>query len=93
MDDPIMNDSGALIDTYRRHLSRGRALFGQVSGGLSEVASEGAWVITADGRLPARDTFAWTVLSALAGEVDAEVGPDDRVSIVLYKRRGTLEPA
>jgi putrescine aminotransferase len=45
-----MYDSGNLIDTYRRHLSRGRALFGQVSGGLSEVASEGAWVITGDGR-------------------------------------------
>ena len=40
-----------------------------------------------------RDTFAWTVLSALAGEVDAGVGPDDRVHIVLYKRRGTLESA
>ena len=50
MDDPTRNDSGTLIDLYRRHLSRGRALFGQVSGGLSEVASEGAWVITADGR-------------------------------------------
>ncbi|MEU0488374.1 MULTISPECIES: anti-sigma factor [Nocardiopsis] len=62
-----------------------------------ELAADGmrisVSVITADGRLPARDTFAWTVLSALAGEVDAEVGPDDRVSIVLYKRRGTLEPA
>src|SRR5699024_135543 len=50
-------------------------------------------VLTADGRLPARDTFAWTVLTALAGDVDASVGPDDRVSIVLYKRRGTLESA
>lgn len=49
-------------------------------------------VLTANGRLPARDTFAWTVLSALAGDVDADVGPDDRVFIVLYKRRGTLEP-
>lgn len=43
-------DTGQLIDTYRRHLSRGRALFGQVTGGLTEVASEGAWVITSDGR-------------------------------------------
>ncbi|MBV2362686.1 anti-sigma factor [Streptomonospora nanhaiensis] len=50
-------------------------------------------VLTADGRLPARDTFAWTVLSALAGEVDAGVGPDDRVSIVLHKRRGMVESA
>ena len=43
-------DSADLVDRYRRHLSRGRALFGQVSGGLTEVASEGAWVYTADGR-------------------------------------------
>ncbi|WP_028648492.1 anti-sigma factor [Nocardiopsis sp. CNT312] len=48
-------------------------------------------VMTADGRLPARDTFAWTVLSALAGDVDAGVGVDDRVRIVLCKHRGTLE--
>ncbi|MFC7327736.1 anti-sigma factor [Marinactinospora rubrisoli] len=50
-------------------------------------------VLTADGRLPARDTFAWTVLSALAGEVDANVGPDDRVTIVLHKRRDVVESA
>lgn len=50
-------------------------------------------VLTADGRLPARDTFAWKVLSALAGDVDARVGPDDRVVIMLYKRRDTAEPA
>jgi serine/threonine-protein kinase RsbW len=39
--------------------------------------------------MPARDTFAWTVLSALAGSVDARLGPGDRVAIVLAKRRGT----
>ena len=39
-------------------------------------------------RPPSRDTFAWTVLSALAGSVDSRLGPDDRVSIVLQKRRG-----
>lgn len=50
-------------------------------------------VLTADGRLPARDTFAWKVLSALAGDVDARVGPDDRVVIVLHKRRAAAEPA
>jgi serine/threonine-protein kinase RsbW len=38
--------------------------------------------------MPARDTFAWTVLSALAGTVDSRLGPNDRVSIVLAKRRG-----
>jgi serine/threonine-protein kinase RsbW len=45
-------------------------------------------VTAAQARTPARDTFAWTVLSALAGSVDSKVGPDDRVSIVLAKRRG-----
>ena len=37
---------------------------------------------------PAKDTFAWTVLSALAGSVDSSVGPGDRVTIVLRKSRG-----
>jgi serine/threonine-protein kinase RsbW len=45
-------------------------------------------VTAAQARVPSRDTFAWTVLSALAGNVDSKVGPDDRVSIVLAKRRG-----
>ena len=45
-------------------------------------------VTAAQARMPARDTFAWTVLSALAGSVDSRVGPDDRVSIMLAKRRG-----
>ncbi len=45
-------------------------------------------VTAAKPQMPARDTFAWTVLSALAGSVDSRLGPDDRVSIVLQKRRG-----
>ena len=45
-------------------------------------------VTAAKAQMPARDTFAWTVLSALAGSVDSRLGPDDRVSIVLQKRRG-----
>jgi len=45
-------------------------------------------VLTVDGREPSRDTFAWTVLSSLAGEVDAYAGADDRVSVVLQKHRG-----
>ena len=45
-------------------------------------------VVAAQPRTPARDTFAWTVLSALAGTVDSRLGPDDRVAIVLQKRRG-----
>ena len=44
-------------------------------------------VIAAEPRIPARDTFAWTVLSALAGTVDSRLGADDEVSIVLRKRR------
>jgi serine/threonine-protein kinase RsbW len=46
-------------------------------------------VIAAEPRIPARDTFAWTVLSALAGTVDSKLGPDDQVSIVLRKHRET----
>ena len=45
-------------------------------------------VTAAQARMPARDTFAWTVLSALAGSVDSRLGPGDRVAIVLVKRRG-----
>ncbi len=44
-------------------------------------------VVTTQPQTPARDTFAWTVLSALAGTVDSRLGPDDQVSIVLRKRR------
>ena len=44
-------------------------------------------VATTTGRLPERGTFAWTVLSALAGDVDAQVDEDSRVSITLHKRR------
>jgi len=44
-------------------------------------------VVAAHPRIPARDTFAWTVLSALAGTVDSRLGPDDQVAIVLRKRR------
>ncbi len=38
-------------------------------------------------RLPASDTFAWTVLCALAGSVDAQVGPGEVLTIVLRKSR------
>jgi serine/threonine-protein kinase RsbW len=47
----------------------------------------GVSVLTLDGQQPSRDTFAWTVLSALAGEVDSTAGADDRVTITLLKRR------
>jgi serine/threonine-protein kinase RsbW len=44
-------------------------------------------VRAAEGSPPARDTFAWTVLTALAGSVDASVAPDGKVTIVLEKSR------
>jgi serine/threonine-protein kinase RsbW len=44
-------------------------------------------VPTADGRLPSRDTFAWTVLNALAGEVTADSDEAGRVSITMTKKR------
>jgi serine/threonine-protein kinase RsbW len=40
-------------------------------------------------RVPASDTFAWTVLSALAGSVEAHAGPGDRLTIVMRKSRDT----
>ncbi len=43
-------------------------------------------VETVDGEQPARDSFAWTVLSALAGEVDSR-SFGSRVSIDLTKHR------
>ena len=39
-------------------------------------------------RPPASDTFAWTVLSALAGSVEAFTGPGDQLTIVMRKSRG-----
>ena len=47
-------------------------------------------VLTLDGAEPARDSFAWTVLSALAGEVDSAVDAESRVSIDLAKRRAAV---
>ena len=48
-------------------------------------------VVTTDGQQPSRDTFAWTVLSALAGAVDSSVDADNRVTIALQKRRRNLD--
>jgi serine/threonine-protein kinase RsbW len=48
-------------------------------------------VPTHTGRLPRRNTFAWTVLSALAGEVDAQAAPDGTVSVLLRKQRDGRE--
>jgi serine/threonine-protein kinase RsbW len=40
-----------------------------------------------DGEPPSTETFAWTVLTALAGDVSSSTGPDGRVAIMLAKRR------
>ena len=40
------------------------------------------------GRVPRRNTFAWTVLTALAGEVEASAGDDGLVSVTLRKHGG-----
>jgi serine/threonine-protein kinase RsbW len=40
------------------------------------------------GRVPRRNTFAWTVLTALAGDVQTAVGADGTVSVTLVKRGG-----
>ncbi|WP_425358345.1 anti-sigma factor [Thermomonospora curvata] len=57
----------------------------ELSGDAMRIAVS---VLTVDGALPSRDTFAWTVLSSLAGDVDSAVGADDRVTVTLRKRRG-----
>ena len=50
-------------------------------------------VPTLDGAQPTRDSFAWTVLAALAGSVESRVDDDKRVSIDLQKRRAAAEDA
>ncbi|MEX5634028.1 anti-sigma factor [Parafrankia sp. FMc2] len=45
-------------------------------------------VDSSDGEPPSKDTFAWTMLNALAGEVGSSTGPGQRVAIELTKRRG-----
>ena len=57
----------------------------------SEAIAVRVKVPTIDGEPPARDTFAWTVLTALAGEVDAVADVDHNVTISLLKRRADLE--
>ncbi|HVE99197.1 MAG TPA: anti-sigma regulatory factor [Mycobacteriales bacterium] len=47
---------------------------------------------TTDGEVPSRDTFAWTVLSALAGEVDATL-ENGEVTIRLSKHREPFDLA
>ncbi len=55
---------------------------------LDEAALEVTVTVpTTKGSLPERDTFAWTVLSALAGDVDAGVEDDLTVWISMHKKR------
>jgi serine/threonine-protein kinase RsbW len=48
-------------------------------------------VPTTNGEEPSRDTFSWTVLTALAGEVDARVDLDNVVAVTLRKSRSGTE--
>jgi serine/threonine-protein kinase RsbW len=50
-------------------------------------------VPTYDGKLPSRETFAWTVLTALAGDVDATVDGENVVTIALCKARDLEDTA
>jgi serine/threonine-protein kinase RsbW len=43
--------------------------------------------LSRDGRVPPRDTFAWTVLAALVTEVDSCVEPDGRLRITMERRQ------
>jgi len=54
----------------------------------AEALSVTVSVPSRTGRVPRRNTFAWTVLTALAGEVDAAAGSDGTVSVTLVKQRG-----
>jgi len=47
-------------------------------------------VLTLDGLEPSRDTFAWTVLTALAGEVGSSLDADNRVTLSMHKRASDL---
>jgi len=59
----------------------------------ADVMRVSVTVLTLDGEPPARDTFAWTVLSALAGDVDSRVDAEQRVTIDLQKRRAATMPS
>jgi serine/threonine-protein kinase RsbW len=56
----------------------------------SEAMGVAVSVPTLDGALPSRETFAWTVLTALAGEVDATVDATNVVTLTLRKTRADL---
>ena len=51
-----------------------------------------ASVRSSDPRIPSRNGFAWTVLSALASSVDFEIQKPDRLVIELTQRRPAAAP-
>jgi len=53
-----------------------------------EVLHVAVSVPTVTGQEPSRETFSWTVLTALTGEVDSSVDADQAVTITLHKHRG-----
>ena len=60
----------------------------ELTGGAIAVS---VTVPTLDGEEPSPDTFAWTVLTALAGEVASSVDADRRVTLSLRKHRAELD--
>jgi serine/threonine-protein kinase RsbW len=56
-----------------------------------EVMTVTVSVLTIDGEEPSRDTFAWTVLTALAGDVTSGSDADKRVTNTLCKHRSGSE--
>ncbi|WP_131765550.1 anti-sigma factor [Candidatus Frankia datiscae] len=60
----------------------------ELSPGVIDVS---VTVLSLDGESPSIETFAWTVLTALADEVSSSVDADSRVTIGLRKRRGVPE--
>jgi serine/threonine-protein kinase RsbW len=56
----------------------------------SETIEVTVTVPTSDGELPAKNTFSWTVLTALAGDVDTGNDEERQVWIRLRKRRGSM---
>jgi serine/threonine-protein kinase RsbW len=59
----------------------------------SEAIAVSVTVPTLDGLPPSRDTFAWTVLTALAGEVDSAVDAEKNVTLSLRKTKAVLDEA
>jgi serine/threonine-protein kinase RsbW len=52
-----------------------------------DLVSVSVSVLTLDGIEPSRETFSWTVLTALAGEVSSRVDGGNRVTIELHKHK------